>query len=82
MEEESILGILFTLREDLIYHVNNEGRLRLYILSALEQKIFEQIYNLFNHEDYHRYYNRLSHIMFIRYLVKRLREYIAYYPIC
>ena len=36
IEERSILDISFTLRENLIYHVNNEERLRLYILSTLE----------------------------------------------
>ena len=40
-----------------------------------------QVYNLFNYKDYHRYYNRLSYIIFIRHLVKRLREYIAHYSI-
>ena len=35
-KKESILNILFTLREDLIYYVNSEKRLRLYISPALE----------------------------------------------
>ena len=80
-KKESILDILFTLRKDLIYYVNNKGRLKLYISSALKREIFKQVHNLFNHKDYHRYYNRLSYIIFIRHLVKRLREYIAYYSI-
>ena len=41
IEERSILSISFTFRESLIYHVNNEERLRLYILSTLEREIFE-----------------------------------------
>ena len=36
IEERSILDISFTLRESLIYHVNSEERLRLYISSTLE----------------------------------------------
>ena len=36
IEERSILDISFTLREGLIYYINNEERLRLYISSALE----------------------------------------------
>ena len=35
-EERSILDISFTLREDLIYYVNSEKRLRLYISPALK----------------------------------------------
>ena len=81
IEERSILDILFTLREDLIYYINNKERLKLYILSILKQKIFEQVYNLSNYEDYYRYHDRLFYIIFIRHLIKRLREYIAYYSI-
>ena len=77
-----ILDISFAFRESLIYHVNNKERLRLYILSALKQKIFKQVHNLFNHKDYHRYYDRLSYTIFIRHLINRLREYIVYYSIC
>ena len=36
IEERSILDILFTLREDLIYYVNDKDRLRFYILSTLK----------------------------------------------
>ena len=39
------------------------------------------MHNLFNYEDYYYYHDRLSYIIFIRYLIKRLREYIAYYLI-
>ena len=34
--ERSISNISFALKEDLIYHVNNKERLRLYISSALK----------------------------------------------
>ena len=41
IEERLILDIFFTLRDSLIYHVNNKERLRLYILSTLEREIFK-----------------------------------------
>ena len=37
--------------------------------------MFKQTYNLLNHENYHKCYNKLTYTMFIRYLFKNLRIY-------
>ena len=75
-----ILEILFILRKGLIYYINGESRERLYISLSIKKKIFEQAHDLSNHNNYHRCYNRLSYILFIRYLSKNLRSYIIHYP--
>lgn len=70
--------IPFVLKNEFIYHVNNEKKLRLYISSNMKQKIFKQVHDLSNHEKYHKCHDKLSHTIFIRYLSKNLRVYIIY----
>ena len=81
-EAKQVSNILFRLRESLIYHVNDEDIWRLYISPSIKQEMFEQAHNLSSYEGYYRCHDRLSHIVFIRYLFKNLRAYIAHYPAC
>ena len=44
----------------------------------MKQKVFEQAHNLSNYKDYHKCYDRLFHIMFLKHLSRNLRIYITY----
>ena len=75
-------GLSFTFRDDLIYHVNGEGRLRLCVPNSMEQELFEQVHDQSNHAGFHRSFESLSHSVYLRHLSKHLRTYIAHCPQC
>ena len=81
-EETERPGICFVLRNELIYHRNGEGRLRLGVPNSMEQELFEQAHDLSSHGGFHRCYDRLSHTIYLRHLAKHLRTYIAHCPQC
>ena len=75
-------GIRFKLRDGLIYYTSGDGRERLCIPEAMEGEVFNMAHDLANHGGFHRTYDRLSSSVYIRQLVKRLRNYIIHCPDC
>ena len=71
-------GIRFKLREGLVYYTSGDGRERLCIPEAMEGEVFRIVHDLANHGGFHRTYDRLSSSVYIRQLVKRLRNYIMH----
>ena len=64
----------FKLRDDLIYYINfNDDRERLCISKALETHIFHLAHDMQHHEDYHRSYDRIVNLIYMRHLQKHLR---------
>ena len=71
----------FILRNGLILYIDKENnRERLYILKSIEQKIFELAYDNKSYRGLQRTYKRIVEYYYIRYLARRLKRYILYYP--
>ena len=49
---------------------------------VIKQKVFRIIYDLNNHDDFHRIYDKIINFVYIRQLIKRLRTYIEYCSKC
>ena len=75
-------GIQFQLKDNrlLYYILPTIGNKRLVIPRALYNNIFKLIYNRLNHGGYSRTLDRLKDTVYIRYVGKYLRIYLAYYP--
>ena len=72
------LDIRFTYRDDLIYFKIDDEQERLYIFASMKQKIFKLAHDNASHDDFHRIYDRIANSVYIRQLIKRLRQYIAH----
>ena len=81
-EEDVPTGVGFMLRNNLIYHVDEEGKERLCIPKGMEQEIFESAHDEHSHAGFNRTYANISSCFYIRKLSRRLRRYIQHCPKC
>ena len=58
-------NIRFKPRNNLIYYILRNNRERLYIPYFFKKKIFHIIYNLSDHNNFYKTYNRLSIFIYI-----------------
>ena len=75
VDAKSSRDIRFKLRENLIYYASNENKKRLCVSIAMKQKIFKIIYDLNNHDDFYRIYDKIVNSMYIKQFTKRLRNF-------
>ena len=76
-------GVKFFLKDGLFYKLASDtGRERLYILYDIVADVFKSAYDLSNHASFDRVYDRVLFSFFIRYLSRRLRDYLKHYPDC
>ena len=74
-------GIQFQLKNNgLLYYISPTRNERLVIPRALYSNIFKLAYDRLNHGGYNKTLNRLKDTVYIRYVGKYLRIYLAYYP--
>ena len=74
--------IQFKHRNDLIYYIIENGRERLCVFNFMKQKIFIMIHDFIHYDDFHRIYDKIASSIYIRYLFKHFRIYIAYCSNC
>ena len=75
--------IRFRHKNDLLYFIfdlfDSE---RLCISKIMKTKIFRQAHDLTHHDDFMRTYDRLRHFIYVRFMIKRLKIYIAHCSKC
>ena len=63
--------------DELIYNINTNVR-RLCIFVVVKQKIYNLIHDDVVHADIHRCYNRITNILYISRLIKKIRNYVKH----
>ena len=63
--------------DELIYNINTNVR-RLCIFVVVKQEIYNLIYDDVVHADIHRCYNRITNILYISRLTKKIRSYVKH----
>ena len=67
MKEEK-LKLRFKFREDLIYYTSyDDERERLCISEIMNKKIFQLVHDRQSYENFHRFYDRIVSLIYIRY---------------
>ena len=74
--------IRFRYKDDLLYFTFGLNFERLCISEILEIKIFRQTHDFIHHDDFMRIYDRLRHFIYVRFMIKRLKIYIAHCSNC
>lgn len=77
---EASRDIRFHYYEDLLYYIDNNGDdyERLCISKFMKFEIFKQVHDYMHHDEFHRTYNRLYYSIYVRNIIKHLRNYIAH----
>ena len=79
---ENTARLLYQLINNLFYFNNFERGMRLYILTALEHKVFKLAYNETGHPGYTRTHKKLTRGVYIFNMSTKLHEYLRHYPHC
>ncbi len=79
---ENITRLLYKFINNLLYFNNIEYkyRVRLYLPTALEYKVFQKIYNNIEYFNYTRIYKKLVNSIYIFNILTKLYKYLRYYP--
>lgn len=75
-------NIEFILEEDQIYYVSREATSRFCISWSLKKRIYTLVHDNNHYCKFHRVYVRISNLLYIRHLTKRLRKYIKHCRKC
>ena len=59
-----------------------EKQYKLCISKSIKQKVFKIAHDQTHHNEFHRIYDRLQYLIYIRHLIKRLRIYINHCSEC
>ena len=77
---KSILScdLQFKYRDKLIYYLINNEKQRLCIFKVMQDEIFKLTHDQIHHEKFQRTYNCLCHSIYIRCMIKHLKQYIKH----
>ncbi len=73
--------VYFDIKDDLLYHIDQNMKSRLMISKALEREIFELTHQS-HHVDFHRTYQHVTEFLYVRKLSIRLRRFIKHCSDC
>ena len=75
-------GLQFKYRNSLIYFTAKNDKKRLCIPTSLKKKVFQLTHDQIYHGDFHKIYDKITLLIYIHQLAKRLRIYIAHCSNC
>ena len=78
----SFRDLQFECRNELIYYLIDDDKQRLCILKIMQDEIFKLIHDQIHHEKFQRTYDRLCHSIYIRRMIKHLKQYIKHCSKC
>ncbi len=73
--------VYFDIKDDLLYHIDQNMKSRLMISKALEREIFELTHQS-HHVDFHQTYQHVTEFLYVRKLSIRLRRFIEHCSDC
>jgi hypothetical protein len=72
----------FFLRNDFIYYSSKNKTSKLCISWSMKKDIYRMIHNDNHHCEFHKAYTRVSRLIYIRHMIKKLRKYIHHCKLC
>ena len=77
-KSESVRDLQFECRDQLFYYLINNEKRRLCISKIMQNEMFKLIHDQTHHEKFQRTYDRLCHSIYIRRMIKHLKQYIKH----
>ena len=78
----SFRNLQFEYCDELIYYLINDEKQRLCIFKIMQDEMFKLTRNQIHHEKFQRTYDRLCYLIYIRRIIKHLKQYIEHCSTC